>query len=125
MMTRQTSIEAYNAIKENGLLGNLQFQVYDAIYNYGPSTQQEICVSRFPDTQARNIMPRFAELARMGVISCVGTRPCQITKRECMVWEITGNLPVKQEKKKTKDQIIRDLREENTILKRRLNGELF
>lgn len=110
-MTRQTSIEAYNQIKENGLLTGLQFKVYDALYHYGPATQQELWFRCFKETQARNIMPRFAELQRLGVIDSLQKKPCDISGRNCMVWDVTDRLPAKPQPKQTKDQIIKELKD--------------
>lgn len=130
-MTRQTSIDAYNQIKEENLLGKLQFKVYDALYQYGPATQQEIWNKCFKDTQARNIMPRFAELQKMGVVFSKEHRACTITGRNCMVWDVTDRLPQEVEKIKSKDQIIKELIQENSNLKKELarikfeNGVLF
>lgn len=130
-MTRQTSIDAYNQIKEEGMLGALQFRVYDALYQYGPATQQEIWDRCFKETQARNIMPRFAELQKMGVVASKERRACTITGRNCMVWDVTDRLPQAIEKVKSKDQIIKELTAENTDLKKELsrikfeNGILF
>lgn len=128
-MTRQTSIEAYNEIKDEGLLRRLQFQVYDALYSNGPMTQGELTAHAFPGTDKTVTTPRFAELAKLGVIAVVGKRPCRISGRNCMVWDVTTALPEKPEKKETKDQQIRRLKarvqELETELRRIQKGELF
>jgi len=107
---RRTSVEIYNRIKDDGLLGRLQFQVYDALYNFGPLTQNELHQHHFKHTQPRNIQPRVSELESFGVVSCVGERKCEITGNICMIWDVNENLPIKPEKKKSKDQLIRELR---------------
>lgn len=94
---RQTSVDTYNEIKEKGLVGRLQFEVYDAIYKHGPITQGELMKIAFEarENTAMTIRPRFAELERLGTIEIVDKRPCKVTGRECLVWDVTGTLPEK------------------------------
>lgn len=99
-MIRETSIEAYNEIKENGLLTKLRFQVYDWLFRNGASTQSEICNYGFPNTRMDSIKPRIAELNRLGVVSSVGERKCKVTGRNVMIWDITKKLPIKLDKQK-------------------------
>lgn len=97
-MTRQTSKDAYKAIQ--GIIGGLQWEVYDFLYQYGPATQMEAC-RKMPGAtfkQDRSYMPRFAELEKMGVIQTTGIRICQVTGREVMEWDVTSNLPNKIKK---------------------------
>lgn len=109
-MIRKTSIDTYNAIKEDGLLGRLQFAVYDVIFKHGPLTQNELHRYYFADTQPRNVQPRVSELVDFGVVVAVGERDCKITERRCIIWDVTENLPVKPKKKPSKDQIIANLK---------------
>jgi hypothetical protein len=102
-MIRRTSIDAYNKIKANGLLGRWQFKVYDVLFHHGPLTQNELHQEHFFSTQPRNIQPRVSELEELTVVACVGKRPCRITGNICMVWDVTENLPapvVKEKKEK-------------------------
>lgn len=97
-MVRQTSIDSYNIIKENGLLDGLLFTVYEAIYFGGPMTQMETCRAiNSPKTQDRSLMPRFAQLKNMGAINEVGKKICSITGREVLLWDVTKNIPSKPE----------------------------
>lgn len=43
VMARDTSREAYNKIKEMGLLSQRRWEVYDILYSHGPMTGGEIC----------------------------------------------------------------------------------
>lgn len=97
-MIRQTSVETYNAIKADGLLGRLQMDVYAAIFEHGPVTQNELHQYWFPGRQPRDIQPRVSELVKFGVVKEVGKRPCKITRRECLIWDVTDSLPVKPRK---------------------------
>lgn len=111
-MTRQTSIEAYNQIKAEGLLSKLRFVVYDCIFHNGPITQGE-CVDILQKrlecgNNSGTIASRFAELKNFGVIQEVGKRPCKLTGRTVLEWDVTDKLPVEFERV-SKDQIIREL----------------
>ncbi len=93
-MIQQTSIEAYHQIKEKGLLSKLRFEVYETLFFHGSMTQGECWKNHFPNRQRHDVCPRFAELERRGVIRCVGERPCAVTGRNAMVWELTNRLPI-------------------------------
>ena len=84
---RETSIEAYNEIKENGLLSKRRFQVYETLYNNGPLTTGEIWYIYFRDQgiSQNSINPRLSELVSLGVVSEVGKRSCKITGRNVLV----------------------------------------
>lgn len=97
-MTRRTSIDVYNKIKEDGLLSKLRFEVYEILFKYGPLTQMELCKKTNGVRQDRTYMPRFAELKNMGVLEDIGTKECSITGREVLLWDVTNRLPVKFEK---------------------------
>ena len=97
---RQTSVDSYNLIKEQGLLSRLQFDVYHVIFTNGPITQGETWSEYFYKSQRHAIAPRFAELERRGVIEVVGERVCRLSGRNCTIWDVTGKIPVKYEKPK-------------------------
>lgn len=100
-MIRKTSIDTYHAIKNEGLLEGLLWITWEALYLHGPATQNETCrIIANPQIQDRSIMPRFAQLKKLGVIEEVGSRPCTVTGREVIVWDVTNNLPRKIGSKK-------------------------
>jgi hypothetical protein len=102
-MPRATSLAAYRAIQENGLLSKRRFEVYDAIVHHGPITQGETWKEHFLNKQRHDIGPRFAELERRGVIRIVGTRPCRVTGRSAYIYEATDALPIDPPKEETED----------------------
>jgi hypothetical protein len=111
-MTRDTSIMAYNQIRESGLLTKLRWQVYECLFQHGPLGQNELLIELgTPHFKKDSIKPRFAELEKFGVIREVGKRPCRITGREVIIWDVTSNLPQKNLKptKKQKKKNILDL----------------
>lgn len=111
MKPRQTSINAYRAIESEKLLKGLQWLVYKTLFESGPLTQMECCrLINSSSVQDRSLMPRFAELERVGVITPIGGRQCRITKREVLLWDVTDKLPVKPPRPIPKDKIIKDLK---------------
>jgi len=119
MTVRMTSIEAYNDIRDNGLLGKLQFEVYEVLYNHGPLTQGELWSRFFPNAQRHSIAPRFAELKDRGVVVEVGERPCQITGVNSIVWDVTDHLPTAPvEKQRGARKILTELLERVSSLEK-------
>lgn len=99
---RQTSIESYNAIKNEGLLGRLQFDIYSWLYAYGPASQNKVVEAFKLRASQSSITPRFAELEKSGVIQTVGESTCPMTGRNVLMWDVTSKLPIKIQKKETR-----------------------
>ena len=114
MKARQTSIDCYNQIKEEGLLSNMRFRVYSALLAMGkPSTTREVYSTMNVIKQEAT---RFTELRKLGVIYEVQNRKCTITGRTSIEWDLTDRLPIKIKKcnrtKKHKiDDALNSLRE--------------
>lgn len=103
---RKTSIDAFKQIKDEGLLPEKQFKVYEILHQFGPMTAQEAWVKyrEVHRTKQRDgITPRFSELKMMGVIGEKGKRPCGVTGRSAIEWDVSGRLP----KKPTQVQIVK------------------
>ena len=94
---RPTSIAAYNAIRQNGLLHGLQFLVYCKLAEYGPMTASAVA-EMIPGHRINSINPRFAELQRKGVVQAAGETLCPVTGRQTVAWEITDQLPTETER---------------------------
>ena len=105
MNTRQTSIDCFNQIKEEGLLSNMRFKVYSALLSMGkPSTTREVYETMNVIKQEAT---RFTELRNLGVIYEVQNRKCTITGRTSIEWDLTDRLPINIKKSnKTKKQKI-------------------
>jgi predicted transcriptional regulator len=115
---RRTSIETYHAIKEEGLLSKLRFQVYDIIYKNQPITISEIIRRASREvTNTGSFTGRISELERMGVIESAYEGDCPITGRNVNFWVTTNELPKKLEKEKTKTEIIKELIEDRDYWK--------
>lgn len=91
-MTQQTSVEAYVHIKQSGMLSELQQRVLGILRQYGSMTQGEMWQTHFPTHQRHDVAPRFAELARFGLIEATDTRPCRVTGRRCLAWDVKGRV---------------------------------
>ena len=106
MKTRQTSIDCYNKIKQEGLLSKRRLQVYESIFNYAPCTASEVFNEKNLKT---NQSGRFTELRDLGVIYEKGERLCRVTGRNVIEWDLTDRLPVNIKKSnKTKKHKIND-----------------
>lgn len=102
-MTRQTSIEAYHKIKNNGLLSKRRWQVYDYLFQFGPQTAKQIMLglsnsrSKF---HGGTFTGRLSELKRAGVVDDVGQIKCEFSGSTVYIWDITDQLPKKLTKQK-------------------------
>lgn len=113
---RETSLETYNYIMESGLLSKRLRKAYGVFYLHGPLTGQELNSRMEGDGAWKLCSP----LKEMGVLQEVEKRRCKVTGRMAFAWDVTANIPMKPAKRKTKDDIIRELRAELRALKREL-----
>jgi hypothetical protein len=91
MYTRQTSIDCYNQINEEGLLSKQRLAVYLSLMKMGkPSTAREVFSTMNVEKQEAT---RFTELRNLGVIYEVRNRKCSITGRTAIEWDLTDRLP--------------------------------
>ena len=101
-MVRETSIEAYNEIKENGLLSKKRFQVYDILFRLGPMTGAQVSnVIKKGNTKnaySETVRNRLTELRNSGVVREVGEVICPITGRRVIQWDVTKKTPTKWDK---------------------------
>lgn len=97
-MSQGTSVSAYHSIRDSGLLGELQLKVVHAIALNGPLTSGELAEYHL-DAARVSISPRLAELKTQGVVKEAEKRACAATGRECIAWDLTGNVPAKLSKK--------------------------
>lgn len=115
-MIRQTSIDCYNQIKNNGLLSKRRLQALDYILKIAPCTASELQDSMPYNDGGRDCMKRISELCKLGVIAERGVRKCRVTGNNVTEWDLTGNLPKNikvntNAKQKRKDEALEALRE--------------
>ncbi len=89
---RDTSMEAYSMLKENGALGEMQTRVAYLIATNPDNTDRELSVLYFkswgdPDPNA--VRPRRHELMEQGWVIESGHRQCRITGRIALTWRLT------------------------------------
>jgi chromosome segregation and condensation protein ScpB len=112
MNIRQTSIDTFNQIKEEGLLSNMRLKMLEAILNNAPCTASEAFKVLGCKT---NQSGRITELKELGVIYEVQTRICNVTGRSAIEWDLTDRLPenvnLKNNKKNRVNNAINALRE--------------
>jgi hypothetical protein len=112
-MMRKTSIEAYKAIVEEGIVPEAAAAAYRALHNRGPMTQnelkREIRHAGYYAVNSETARKRISELSAMDVVEIVGKRACTVTGRTCYLWDVTGKMPVRVERKESKDETIKRL----------------
>ena len=89
MTLRQTSIVAYQEIRDNGLLSKRCWQTYDDLYHHGPSTSRD-CEDRLGD---RNAHRRIKDLVDDEVAFDAGLVVCGKTGKTVHQWDVNSNLP--------------------------------
>lgn len=124
-MIRDTSIDAYNFVQQCGYVGERQKLVYEILYHHGPLTGNELfeVMKRDYDRNInqQNITTRLGELRDMGCVIELTKRPCKITGIRVIEWDVNSKHPVKLERKKSKDEIIKELQEEILRLKKEIS----
>ena len=109
MKTRQTSIDCFNQIKQEGLLSKRRLEVYEALLSSAPCTSSEAIRNAKTTFGVFGVSSRFTELRDLGVIYEKGEKECSITGRNVIEWHLTDRLPVNIKKSnKTKKQKIAD-----------------
>jgi hypothetical protein len=107
MKIRQTSIECYNQIKQEGLLSKRRLEIYEAILKNAPCTTNEAL--KDVHSGSHGVGSRTTELRDAGVIYEKDVRPCRVTGRNVIEWDLTDRLPVNiKQTNKTKKQRVND-----------------
>jgi len=105
-MIRETSIEAYRHLVENGILAEKNRVVYEYLWKNGATTQKK--TERNFNDRTYTLRPRFAQLEKMGLIKVVGEINCEETGRKNLLWDVTDRvypLPIKRKKDYTTELI--------------------
>lgn len=118
-MAEETSIKAFNEVRQNGVLTNLRLRVYEVVCSFGPLTATEMYTHLYSGKIINSgvFSTRLSELEAMKMIQSSDTRICTITQKTAKVWKATGNtIPVPIKKKKTKKEIIIEKEEEIRLI---------
>jgi len=87
-MMQQTSLEAYENIKNTGQLGRRQEEIFIAFHTYGPHTNLEI--SELIGLPINQVTPRVLELRKRNVLVLDSERPCEVSGRSALVWKVSS-----------------------------------
>jgi hypothetical protein len=121
-MIRETSVEAYEAIQESGVLSKRRWQAYNYLFHNGPLTGQELC----RQTGVNGLWKRLSELQEMGLAKECGERPCKVTGMTAILWDVTAGMPRALQRTKAesaKQKVQRLLQEVEHWKKRALAAE--
>ncbi len=90
-----TSLQAYDYIRQNGLLSHMRLRVYEDLLTNGPSTAAEVTARLLTPTMGNpSFHRRLSELEELGIVYRVKVRECRLTGHLAEVWEIVpGALP--------------------------------
>lgn len=123
-MVRDTSIAAYHAIKERGLLSERRFQVYEIFVEANPRPLTGSQVSRLwhdryqgSDT-SEVVRSRITELAERGLLEEDGTVFDDRTEMMVIAWRVVDRLPAEVERRESKAQKVKRLETEVERLRR-------
>jgi hypothetical protein len=98
---RQTSLDAYHEITENGLLSKRRLPL-----TANETFQKMYSGNTGPHNAASNSAARFSELRATGAIYEMGEKICSVTGKNVILWAITGDLPKKLPRKTSTSQKI-------------------
>jgi len=119
-MARTTSITAYNNLKKTKALSKRRWTVYRYIYKNGPLLQTDL-KHKLNDV-THSLVPRFAELDKMGLIHGVGHAVSEDTGKTGILWDVTDReFPLPLPKKVT----CKKLEEDNHIMRTMLKSIAF
>ena len=99
---RETSIEAYKEVLENGKINKVQKRVLELLIKEGPSTANELDEIllaqgiKYPKASAR-----LGELRDMGTVDEMDKRTCSISGKTVLVWKYNGRQPTKRVRSKS------------------------
>lgn len=129
-MVRETSLEAYNYIKESGILSKRRMEVYEYLFHNGPATAQQVYRALSNMANPSSYLGRLCELRRMGAVQELDKVICKYTGRNVILWDVTKDKPVVPPKEKSLKkryqellQYCQRLEEENSILRKELHKD--
>jgi hypothetical protein len=104
MPVRETSIEVYRQIKEEGLLSKKRWEVYQVLFEIGPATgaevNRELRKRKWISSVSEVVRNRITELYNMELVKETRKVICPVTGRNVIQWDVTSKHPVKKKKKR-------------------------
>lgn len=93
---RQTSVDVYHQIVEEGLLTHQKALVYVHLFKHGPLTGRELTKAiAAPGETATSYHKRLSELRDLGVVKECPERECAVSGNVALTWDVTDALPTK------------------------------
>lgn len=83
---QQTSLDAFDQLKQEGSLSKRQEEVYIAITELHGATNTEI--STYLQIPINTVTPRTNELVKLGLVKAIADRLCRVTGRRALVWGV-------------------------------------
>jgi hypothetical protein len=117
---RQTSLDAFNAIKEKKLLSAKRFEVYECLFKHGPLTAHEVVAfgkRNNPLANQTSWNARLSELEALGVVRTVGEKVNPVSNVANLLWDVTDRLPSKFVRTETAAQKVKRLEAEVTLMR--------
>lgn len=88
-MPTETSAKAYREIIEEGLLGEQQAKLFQAIHDYPGLNDREY--SQLTGLERGSVCGRRNELMALGIVLEAGIKEDLITGRSTMTYKVSGN----------------------------------
>ncbi len=105
---RDTSIEIYLKILNEGLIGKKQIEVYEILWKYGPLTGSQVANWMDEFHQKSNVSEtvrnRLNELRNMGIVTELPKAPCPVTGNTVYRYDVNSKLPIKPPIRLTKKE---------------------
>lgn len=89
---RKTSIESYQELVDSGRLKGVQAEIVRVLAEQGVAMSAGEVASRLRSYQLDSVRPRFAELAKAGIVREAGERKCKVTGKQVIVWEFANGV---------------------------------
>lgn len=125
---RDTNLEAFRHLEASGALSAARWEVYSATFEHGPHTSGEAFDrlntnrQRHPLSQSRAV---FTWLHDAGLLRVVGKRPCRVSGRACLVWDVTPrSVPLEGANKPRRGNIALGLLQNEVVQLKRENERL-
>lgn len=120
---RLSSLRCYQQIKDEGLLGKCQEEVWEALIQHGPCTAGELHRHmELAGTKMNHpkVNARLSELRHGNtVVELPDMRKCQVTRRMVLVFDVKDELPTGIQKRISNKQKIKDLESQLVVLRAR------
>ena len=125
MNVRENSIKAYNEIKENGMLSQILWDIYDVFWHHGPLTSRQAneiyCRTLKKANNLNQFRSKVTILKDRKVLKETEDVKCEVTGMTVAVYDVTSGLPEKPEQEMTRKGRIKEIKKLLDELEREIN----